>query len=63
MINTILNIIILIGIIVNYAYTKRLEGRLNALKSWIEVFWKIDFEAMADFVEKEERRNDDDIQI
>ena len=63
MINTILNLIILIGIIVNYAYTKRLEDRLNALKSWIEVFWKIDFEAMADFVEKGERGNNDDIPI
>ena len=63
MINTILNLIILIGIIVNYAYTRRLEDRLNALKSWIEVFWKIDFEAMADFVEKGGRRDDDDIPI
>lgn len=59
MINTILNLIILIGIIVNYAYTRRLEDRLNALKSWIEVFWKIDFEAMADFIEKEERKSDE----
>jgi hypothetical protein len=58
MINTILNLIILIGIIVNYAYTKRLEDRLNALKSWIEVFRKIDFEAMADCVEKEREDNE-----
>ena len=55
-INTVLNLIILIGIIVNYAYTRQLEDRLNALKSWIEVFWHIDFEAMADFVEKERSR-------
>ena len=58
-INTILNLIIFVGIIANYAYTKRLEDRLNALKSWIEVFWRIDFEAIADFVEKE--RADDEI--
>ena len=55
MIDTILSLIILVGIIVNYAYTRRLEERLNALKSWIEVFWHIDFEAMADFVERQKK--------
>lgn len=50
--DTILSLIILVGIITNYAYTKRLEDRLDALKSWIEVFWHIDFETIADFVEK-----------
>lgn len=58
MIDTILSLIILVGIIVNYAYIKLLEDRLDALKSWIEVFWHIDFEAIADFVEKERADNE-----
>ena len=46
------DLIIILGIIINLAYTRQLEKRLNALKSWIEFFWRIDFEAMADFVKK-----------
>lgn len=57
-IDAIANLIILAGIIVNYVYTKRLEERLDALKSWIEFFWHIDFEQMGKFVEEMRKENE-----
>lgn len=45
--SVILNAIILLGITLNIAYTKILESEIKALKEWIELFWKIDFDRMS----------------
>lgn len=45
--SVILNAIILLGITLNIAYTKILESEVKALKEWIELFWKIDFNRMS----------------
>lgn len=60
--SVILNAIILLGIIFNIAYTKILESEIKALKEWIELFWKIDFDKMSQTIrgakKKESRKNE-----
>lgn len=51
-IDLIVDTILVITLILNGLYVKVLEDKLNALESWIELFWKIDFGAMADAVDK-----------
>lgn len=53
----VFDIIILVGIVCNLAYTRMLERDIEALKSWIEVFWKVDFDAIARAIEEENRSN------
>ena len=47
-------------LILNGLYVKKLEDDIDALKSWIEFFWKIDFGAMADAVEKHRKDKTDE---
>lgn len=53
--SVILNAIILLGIAVNIAYTKILESEIKALKEWIELFWKIDFDKMSEAISDAKR--------
>ena len=54
-IDVVADIFFIFFLILNSVYVKSLEKELNALKSWIEVFWKIDFGKMAEEVAKEKR--------
>lgn len=53
MINAILNIIILVGIVVDFLYIRRLEEEIDALKGWIKFFYRVDLDKVTEFVEKE----------
>ena len=53
MINAILNTIILVGIVVDFLYIRRLEEEIDALKGWIKFFYHVDLDKMTEFVEKE----------
>lgn len=54
-IDVVADILFIFFLILNSVYVKALEKELNALKSWIEVFWKIDFGKMSESVAKERR--------
>ena len=54
-IDVVADILFIFFLILNSVYVKALERELNALKSWIEVFWKIDFGKMSEAVTKEKR--------
>jgi hypothetical protein len=56
LIDTIANLLFIFLLILESCYIKKLEHDIDALKSWIEAFWKIDFGAMADAI-AEERSN------
>lgn len=58
MINAILNTIILVGIVVDFLYIRRLEEEIDALKGWIKFFYRVDLDKVTEFVEKE--RNGDE---
>ena len=49
-ISAVADTIILVGLVVNYMYIRTLEKNIDALKSWIEVFWKVDFDAIAEAI-------------
>ena len=51
-IDLIVDTMLIITLILNELYVKKLEDDIDALKSWIEFFWKVDFGAMADAVDK-----------
>ena len=53
-IDMVIDILFTFFLIVNSMYVKALEKELDALKSWIEFFWEIDFGKMAEFVAKRE---------
>lgn len=57
-VDAIANLLFIFFLILESCYIKKLEHDIDALKSWIEVFWKIDFGAMADFVAKERSNKD-----
>jgi len=54
-IDVVADILFIFFLILNSVYVKALEKELNALESWIEVFWKIDFGKMSEVVAKEKR--------
>lgn len=54
-IDIVVDIMFIFLLILNSMYVKTLEKELNALKSWIELFWKIDFGKMSEAVAKEKR--------
>lgn len=54
-INVVADAIFIFFLILNSVYVKALEKELNALKSWIELFWKIDFGKMSEAIAKEKR--------
>jgi hypothetical protein len=56
-IDMIVDILFIFFLILNSMYVKALEKELDALKSWIEFFWEIDFGKMAEFVAKEKRNS------
>ena len=53
MINAILSTIILVGIVVDSLYIRRLEAEIDALKEWIKFFYRVDLDKVTEFVEKE----------
>ena len=57
-IDVVADILFIFFLILNSVYVKALEKELNALKSWIEVFWKIDFGKMSEAVAKEKLEAD-----
>ena len=54
-IDVVADILFIFFLILNSVYVKALEKELDALKSWIELFWKIDFEKMSEAVTKAKR--------
>ena len=54
-IDVVADILFIFFLILNSVYVKALEKELDALKSWIEFFWKIDFGKMSEAVVKEKR--------
>ena len=56
-VDMVIDILFTFFLIVNSMYVKALEKELDALKSWIEFFWEIDFGKMAEFVAKEKRNS------
>ena len=54
-IDVVADILFIFFLILNNVYVKALEKELNALKSWIEVFWKIDFGKLSEAIAKEKR--------
>lgn len=52
-VSTVMDTIILAGLVANYVYIRILEKNIDALKSWIELFWKIDFDAMGKAIAEE----------
>ena len=59
LVDVITNLLFIFLLILESCYIKKLEHDIDALKSWIEAFWKIDFGAMADAVEENRRRQHD----
>ena len=58
-VDAIANLLFIFFLILESCYIKKLEHDIDALKSWIEAFWKIDFGAMADAVAENRRRQND----
>ena len=56
-IDLIVDTILVITLILNGLYVKQLEDDIDALKSWIEFFWKVDLGAMADAVDKHRKEH------
>ena len=54
-IDVVADILFIFFLILNSVYVKALEKELNALKSWIEVFWKIDFGKLSEAIAEEKR--------
>jgi len=53
MINAILSTIILVGIVFDSLYIRRLEAEIDALKEWIKFFYHVDLDKVTEFVGKE----------
>lgn len=52
MINAILDIIILVGIVVDFLYIRGLEEDNKVLKEWIKFCYHIDLDRLTEFVER-----------
>ncbi len=59
LVDVITNLLFIFLLILESCYIKKLEHDIDALKSWIEAFWKIDFGAMADAVAENRRMQHD----
>lgn len=53
MINAILSTIILVGIVFDSLYIRRLEAEIDSLKEWIKFFYRVDLDKVTEFVERE----------
>ncbi len=58
-IDVVADILFIFFLILNSMYVKALEKELNALKSWIEVFWKIDFGKLSEAIVEEKGADDE----
>lgn len=54
----ITDISIIVYMVVNILYIRRLEREIGALKSWIEAFWKIDLNKIAKIAEERKNKNE-----
>lgn len=56
--SAIIDSVILIGIIANYLYVRKLEKDIEALKEWIKFFYHLDLDKMSEAIRKHNKRGE-----